>query len=183
MSKSRHFGLVVAMVALTAASAYARSNRIKLGKTGHLTLAHQTTVGNTVLSPGYYEVRHRRSASGHFVEFTRIWLRKQRGASVPYEWKVVARVPCTIEPPKPLKTRIVQTSALISGAGAPHLYESQIRGENVVHVFPAGYKSAVPQGGTNTTNRRAITLLLDNQQTFGSGTGRDGIQSYSFVAY
>lgn len=120
-----------------------QSDPVNVGKTGHIKLAQETRVDDTVLPAGDYEVRQRRSANGHFVEFAR-WTsveNYQEGLS-PYDWKVVADVPCTMQS---LNAPVTRTSAEISRNGAAHLNNLRIHGENVVHIFEAGPDASAPQ--------------------------------------
>jgi hypothetical protein len=124
---------VVISIALTlGASAYAQPNQMKVGKKGHVTISQEAKVGDTVLAPGYYEIRHRHSATNHYMEFTLVTENNQKmeGQSV-YDWQVVAKVPCT---PESLSTPVARTTAQISGDPVA-LLSLEIRGENVEHVF------------------------------------------------
>lgn len=143
MKSSKYFGVMMAIVIALGTVSYAQSDPVKVGKTGHFTLKQETRVGDAVLLAGDYEVCHRRSANGHFVEFTR-WTaveNYQEGVS-PYDWEVVADVPCTMQS---LDAPVNQTSAEISRNAAAHLSSLRIRGENVVHVFQVGPDASAPQ--------------------------------------
>ncbi len=120
-----------------AANANAHSDHFKVGEEGHITLTQQTMVSNATLPPGDYEVRHRRSATGHFVEFTRVvanYTTPQQKLS-PYDWVVAAKVPCTM---RPLNAIVTRTSLDTSKGAAAHIIGLEIRGENVEHVFQPG---------------------------------------------
>lgn len=108
---------VVISIALTlGASAYAQPNQLKVGKTGHITLTQETKVGDTVLAPGYYVIRHRHSTTSHYMEFTLVTENDQKmeGQSV-HDWQVVAKVPCTTES---LSNQVARTTAQVSGGVA-----------------------------------------------------------------
>ncbi len=142
MNSSKYFGAIIAVFVALGSAAHGQSDHAQVGKTGHLTLKQETRVGDAVLPAGHYEVRHRRSLNGHFVEFTRMvdTDRGQTGAS-PYG-EVVAEVPCTM---KPLNTSIAETSVDTSKGTDLHISDLRIRGENVVHIFPAGPDPSAPQ--------------------------------------
>jgi hypothetical protein len=142
MNRKKYFGVIIATVIALGAVAYAQSNHLVVGKTGHLTLKQEVRVGDAVLPPGDYEVRHRRSANGHFVEFTRVTENDtaQEGLS-PYDWVVMADVPCTM---KSLNEPVATTIADLSGGGVPQLTSLRVRGENVIHVFPAAPDAPAP---------------------------------------
>jgi hypothetical protein len=125
---------VVISIALTlGASAYAQPNQMKGGKNGHITLTQETKVGDSVLAPGYYEIRHRHSATSHYMEFTLVTENYQRGDVQPaYDRQVVAKVPCTMES---LSTPVARTTAQVSNGTVAQLNSLEIRGENVEHLF------------------------------------------------
>jgi hypothetical protein len=145
MNSKKYFGVIIAVVIALGAVAYAQTNHLVIGKTGHFTLKQEVRVGDAVLPPGYYEVRHRRSANGHFVEFTRVTenYTAPEGLS-PYDWVVMADVPCTI---KSLNEPVAQTIAQLSSSAVPQLTSLRVKGENVIHVFPAPDSSYVEYGG------------------------------------
>ena len=120
------------------------THALKVGKEGHITLVQATRVGDEALAPGDYEVRHRRSANGHFVEFTRVvanYTGPQQSLS-PSDWVVTADVPCTLQS---LNAPVTRTSAEISRGAIAHLNSLRIRGENAMHVFQAGPDASAPQ--------------------------------------
>lgn len=101
------------------------------GKTGKLKLRAAVKLGDVVLQPGDYEVRHINSAKGHFVEFAQVVENDYvpEGLSV-YERQVVARVNCTLEP---LNAVVAQTELLPKTDGT--MARLEIRGEKVMHMF------------------------------------------------
>lgn len=125
---------VVSSIALIlGANAFAQTNQVKVGKSGHITLTQETNVGNAVLAPGYYEIRHKHSATSHYMEFTLVTTNYQapEGQSI-YDWQVVAKVPCSMES---LSSPVARTVAQLSGGAVAQLMSLEIRGENVEHVF------------------------------------------------
>ncbi len=142
MRNRRFIGPIVAIVLTLGTAAYAQSDHLKAGNTGHLTLTQETRVGNAFLAPGDYEVRHRRSTNGHFVEFTRVVGDAYGPGQTlsPYDWVVVAQVPCTM---KSLRDPVTRTS--LEGSKDGVATDLRIRGEKVEHVFPVGPDPSAPQ--------------------------------------
>jgi hypothetical protein len=101
------------------------------GKTGKLKLRAAMELGDVLLQPGNYEVRHIDTGKEHFVEFSQIVNTKYtvEGMS-PYESQVVARVNCTREP---LDSTVARTELLPETDGTTARLE--IRGEKVEHLF------------------------------------------------
>jgi hypothetical protein len=131
--KSTHWGVIFAIVVAVGTIAYAQTDPVKVGKTGDIILAQETSVGDTVLPPGDYEVRHRKSGGGHFVEFGHYvgnWppLEWESGAY----WEVAAKVPCLMQP---LDAEVRQTRVGISGGPVAQMKTLALRGENVLHLL------------------------------------------------
>lgn len=133
MSRNKCFSLIAAIVVVLSAISHAQSDHMKVGNTGHLTLKHETRVGNALLPAGDYQVRHNLSMDRHFVMFTRIV--KRNSPDYPNDYEVVADALCTTES---LGSSVKTTSAEFGSGASPQLIRLRIRGENVVHVFPAG---------------------------------------------
>lgn len=125
---------VVSSIALIlGANAFAQTNHVKVGKSGHITLTQETKVGDTLLAPGYYEIRHKHSATSHYMEFTLVTENDLNTDVQPvYDWQVVAKVPCAMES---LSNPVARTAARLSGGAVAQLTSLEIRGENVEHVF------------------------------------------------
>ena len=141
--RSRYLGVMIATIIALGTVSFAQSNPVKIGKTGHFTLKQETRVGDAVLPAGDYEARYRRSATGNFVEFARWTHPANYQEGIPWnELEVVADVPCKMQS---LDAPATQTSTEISRNAAAHLNSLKIRGENVVHVFPAGPDASAPQ--------------------------------------
>lgn len=102
----------------------------KTGKTGYLTLSAPAQVGSVVLPTGDYEVKHRASPTGHFVEFVRV-TERHPGFKGPvyYERSVVATANCTMQP---LTEKVRKTVIEKDGSRITRL---EIKGENVAHNF------------------------------------------------
>lgn len=144
MITSKHLAVLITTFIALGTVSYAQSDQLKVGKTGQIALEQDTMIGNTLLPAGSYEARHRRSANGHFVEFTHVvenYVGPQESLS-PYDWVVVAEVPCTMQL---LNAPVTRTSMAISKGTVPHLDSLSIRGENVVHIFLAGPDPSTPQ--------------------------------------
>ncbi len=138
---SKYFGAIVAIFLALGTVAYAQSNPLMASKTGHLTLSQETRVGDSILPPGEYEVRHRPSASGHFVEFDRWTHPANYQEGIPWnELEVAAQVPCTM---KPLNETVARTA--LEGSKGAAATDLRIRGEKVMHVFQPGPDPSAPQ--------------------------------------
>ena len=140
MKSGKHFGALIAVVLALGAVAYAGSDQVTVGKSGHFILTRETMIGSTVLSPGEYEVRDRRSTNSHFVEFTRVVQNHpgHDGLSL-YDSEVVAEVPCTMQS---LRQPVAETQV---GTTGPYITSVSIRGENVQHNFEPGPDPSAPQ--------------------------------------
>jgi hypothetical protein len=136
MKGNKYLATVFSMVLALGTSAFSQTDHLKVGKTGELTLAQQTTVGNTVLPAGDYEIHYRHSAAGHYMEFSQvsgIIAVSGRVGGSGYEYRVIATVPCKVDP---LMATVRQTSAtILKNPAGTHLSALEIRGENVEHMF------------------------------------------------
>jgi len=103
----------------------------KIGRAVHITLKTASQVGTVTLPPGEYEVTHRSSPTGHYMEFVRETTTNlgYEGSPTYYERQVVARVDCTMQPltGKVNKTVIEKEGTRIAGI--------EIKGEDVSHNF------------------------------------------------
>ena len=101
------------------------------GKTGKLKLRTAMKLGDVVLQPGNYEVRHIDTGKEHFVEFSQMVESDfvPEGIS-PYQEQVVARVNCTRDP---LNTIMARTELLPKTDRTTARLE--IRGEKAIHLF------------------------------------------------
>jgi hypothetical protein len=144
MIRNRYFGIFIAIVFALGAIGYAESDQMKTGKTGHITIQREVRVGNAVLQPGDYEVRYRRSATGHFMEFTQVRDNPYGPSQTlsPVDWVVAADVPCTM---KSLNQSVTRTAIELSDGAIPQITSLEVRGENVVHTFPGGPNASAPQ--------------------------------------
>jgi len=136
MKNNKYLAMVFSMVLALGTSAFSQTDHLRVGKTGELKLAEKTTVGNSVLPAGDYEIRYRHSTTGDYMEFSQvsgIITAGGRAGGSGYEYRVVATVPCRVEA---LTAKVRQTSATIlrSPAGT-QLSALEIRGENVEHMF------------------------------------------------
>jgi len=136
MKSNKYLAAVFSMVLALGTSAFSQTDHLKVGKTGELTLAQETTVGNTVLPAGDYEIHYRHSATGHYMEFSQVSgviTAGGRAGGSGYEYRVVATVPCKVEP---LTAKVRQTLAtILRDPAVTHLSALEIRGENVEHMF------------------------------------------------
>lgn len=116
---------------------HGKTQLIKAGKRGEITLTQPTKVGDKVLQPDTYVVQHRVSGSDHFVRF--VELKQVEGwngieGPVTYtEDQKAGEIPCQIEPAaNPIKKTTVFT---VIENDTPRITKIVLKGENVVHVF------------------------------------------------
>lgn len=128
MVRRGSIAIIAAMVLALASFAVAQQ---KDGKTVHITLNTATQVGSFILPPGEYEVTHRVSPSGHYMEFAReTWTNLgYEGSPTYYERKVVADVDCTMQS---LSGKVNKTVLEKEGT---RIAAIEIKGENVSHNF------------------------------------------------
>ncbi len=108
-----------------------RSAATHYGKTGKLHLKAAVNIAGGTLKRGDYDVRFVDSPGGHYVEFSKTVINHfaEEGQS-PYEEKVVAEIPCTMEQ---LNAAVAHTELLPK---TDHSVASlEIRGETVLHLF------------------------------------------------
>lgn len=114
-----------------------RTQTLKVGKRGEITLSQPTKVGDKVLQPDTYVVQHRVSGSDHFVRFVVLKdVNDWNGAEGPItytEEQKVGEIPCRIEPAaNPIKKTTVFT---VTEGGTLRITKIVIKGENVEHLF------------------------------------------------
>ena len=134
--------LVIALLWTVSAAAAPgqKTETLKTGKKGEITLKEPTKVGDTTLAPNTYVVQHRVSGNDHFVRF--IELKKLQELNVSSEssgWYTytqennVGEIKCRVEP---AGSTIQATSVTIATeAGTSHVTQVAIKGEDVLHVF------------------------------------------------
>lgn len=129
--------LSIAVILLLAAVSTTSANdakKIKVGKTGAITLKAPTNIGALTLPAGRYLVQHRVAGPDHHIHFTFLkenlspWARARSGTiEMPDE------VGCRLEPMKDKARRtIVFTN---QEGGSLRISRIEIKGENVAHVF------------------------------------------------
>jgi hypothetical protein len=122
----------IAMIAaiVLALATFAAAQR-KDGKTVHITLKSATQVGSFTLPSGEYEVTHRTSPTGHYMEFARAtWTTLgYEGSPTYYERRVVANVDCTMQS---LTGKVNKTVLEKEGS---RMAAIEIKGESVSHNF------------------------------------------------
>ncbi len=103
---------------------------VHYGKTGKLHLKSAINVAGGTLKPGNYQVRMAETPDEHYVEFSKTVINyfAEEGLS-PYEQKVVAEIPCTMEQ---MNAAVARTELLPKRDNA--VARLEIRGENVVHL-------------------------------------------------
>ena len=109
---------------------------MKVGKTGEVTFAKETKVGDMTLKPGRYKFDHRVGGSDHFVHFTE-WSKRNpdQGKTIEFTGPIAhpGEVKCRIEP---LSKKVSQTTLYtIAEGNAERLTRVEVEGENVAHLF------------------------------------------------
>lgn len=128
MIRKQYIGIVAAMVLGLASLGMAQQ---QVGKTAHLTLKAPAQAGNVTLPAGDYEVTHRSSPTGHYMEFARVTETNlgYEGSPTYYEREVVANVDCNMQP---LSSKVSKSAIEKDGSRIARL---EIKGEKVTHNF------------------------------------------------
>ena len=133
-SLSISLAIILVLVAVTGAAAANAAKKIKVGKTGAITLKTPTNIGAFTLAPGRYLVQHRVVGSDHRIHFTLLkenlsaWARARSGTiEVPDE------VSCRLEA---MNKRARQTIVFTEQEStARRINRIEIKGEDAAHVF------------------------------------------------
>jgi hypothetical protein len=116
-----------------------KTETLKTGNKGEITLNQPTKVGDTTLQPATYVVQHRVSGNDHFVRFME--LKKLQELNVAPEsmgWYTytaennAGEIKCRVEP---AGATTDVTKVTMTEDGGPRITRVAIKGENVVHVF------------------------------------------------
>lgn len=123
-----HIGIIAAMVLGLASLGIAQQQN---GKAIHLTLKAPAQVGSVTLPAGDYDVTHRSSPTGHYMEFARVRQTNlgYEGSPTYIEREVVANVDCTMQP---LSSKVRKSAIDKEGSRIARL---EIKGEKVSHNF------------------------------------------------
>jgi hypothetical protein len=98
------------------------SQQIKVGKTGEMSFAQETKIGDLLLPAGEYRFVHRVQGEDHFVHFTQVKNNRDFG-----------EVKCQLEP---LVQKADHTAVYVNTeGGARRIMRIEVAGENVAHVF------------------------------------------------
>jgi hypothetical protein len=129
-------GCVLLWTVSAAAAPRQKTETLKTGKKGEITLKQPTKVGDITLQPDTYVVQHRVSGDQHFVRF--VELKRLQGLDTPSgEWTTyteaekAGEIKCSVEP---AGRTFESTSVTITEDGVPRITKVEIKGENVVHV-------------------------------------------------
>lgn len=127
MIRKKVIGIIAATVLGLASLGVAQQK----GKTVHLTLKAPAQVGSVTLPAGDYDVTHRSSSTGHYMEFARLRQTNlgYEGSPTYFEREVVTNVDCTMEP---LSSKVRKSMIAKEGSRIARL---EIKGENLVHNF------------------------------------------------
>lgn len=128
MIRRQYFGIVAAMVLGLASLAMGQQQS---GKTAHLTLKAPAQVGTFTLPAGDYEITHRNSPTGHYMEFARVTETNlgYEGSPTYYEREVIANVDCIMQS---LSSEVSKSTLEKDGSRIARL---EIKGEKVTHNF------------------------------------------------
>lgn len=128
MVRRGSMAIIAALVLGLASFAVAQQ---RTGKTVHITVKTTSQVGSVTLPPGEYEVTHRYSPTGHYMEFARESTTDlgYEGSPTYYERQVVARVDCTMQA---LKGKVSKTVVEKEGTRIAGI---EMKGEEVSHNF------------------------------------------------
>ena len=132
-------GCVLLWTVSAAAAPGQKTETLKTGKKGEITLKQPTKVGDITLQPGTYVVQHRVSGNDHFVRFME--LKKLTELNVAPEsagWYTytaennVGEIKCRVEP---AGAKADVTTVTVTENGGLRISKVAINGEDVVHVF------------------------------------------------
>lgn len=116
----------------SAAIAAEHEHAMKVGKTGEITFAQETQVGDVTLKPGRYKFQHRVEGSDHFVHFTQ-WTKPYPVGSSGTPKAHPGETKCRIEE---LSKKVSQTTVYTSSeSGVNRITKVEVGGENVAHLF------------------------------------------------
>lgn len=131
-------GCVLLWTVSAAAAPGQKTETLKTGKKGEITLKQPTKIGDTTLQPGTYVVQHRVSGNDHFVRFME--MKKLTELNVAPEsmgWYTytaennAGEIKCRVEP---AGAKADVTTVTVTENGA-RISKVAIKGEDVVHVF------------------------------------------------
>lgn len=132
--RSLSLAIILVLVVVTGAAAAHGTKKVKVGKTGTITLKAPTNIGGFTLPPGRYLVQHRVAGSDHRIQFTLLkenlsaWARSRSGTvEIPDE------VSCRLEAMnKTARQTIVFTEQV---GDSRRINRIEIKGEDVAHLF------------------------------------------------
>jgi hypothetical protein len=132
-------GCVLLWTITAAAAPGQKTETLKTGKKGEITLKQPTKIGDMTLQPDTYVVQHRVSGNDHFVRFVELKQIEARGAeageatySTYTEAEKAGEIKCRVEP---AGQTFGSTSVTITEDGVARITKVEIKGENVVHVL------------------------------------------------
>lgn len=114
------------------AMAAEHEHALKVGKTGEVTFAKETKVGDVTLKPGRYKFQHRVEGDEHFVHFTE-WTKPYPAGSSGAPKAHPGEMKCKLQPSS---KKVSQTTVYTADEGAyQRLTKVEVGGENVAHLF------------------------------------------------
>ena len=133
--RSLSIAIILVLVAVSGAAAANGAKKVKVGKTGLITLKAPTNIGAFTLAPGRYLVQHRVVGSDHRIHFTLLkenlspWARSRSGTM-----EVPDEVSCRLEAMNNKRAR--HTIVFTEQEGdSRRINRIEIKGEDVAHVF------------------------------------------------
>lgn len=132
-------GCVLLWMISAAAAQGQKTETLKTGNKGEITLKQPTKVGDITLQPDTYVVQHRVSGNDHFVRFVELKQVEAHGGEAEIthytytEADKAGELNCRVEPAG--KTFETTTVTVKTENGASRITQVGIKGENVLHVF------------------------------------------------
>ena len=109
------------------------SQELRIGKSGIVTFSEQTRVGDMVLEPGRYEIKHRVAGSDHFIHFTKLTKANPYYRSGDTPVAHPGEIKCALEL---LAKKAEYSKYMMTREGSGYrITRIEIRGENVAHLF------------------------------------------------
>ncbi len=126
--------LVIALGAFASQVLAQHEDHLSVGKKGMVRLTSKTRVGDRLLEPGMYHVRHVVEGGDHAISFQPVTMPAGYKEYSMVEGKEIVRLKCRVEP----VSKSVSNTKITLGrnaAGERVIEEIQIPGERVKHVF------------------------------------------------
>ncbi len=127
-------GLAIALGAFTSQGLAQQGDDLNVGKKGMARLSSKVRVGDRLLKPGMYHVRHLVEGGNHVMSFQSVTMPAGYKEYRMNEDREVARLKCTVEPvDKSVRNTRVKLGR--NAAGERVIEEIQIAGEHIKYRF------------------------------------------------